>query len=171
MLYTRRGDHGQTCLYDSSRHLPKSDQIFEIIGALDELNATLGVAKTFADAKDARITRFINLEQNHLFIISAKLAGAPKSLSLKAVPSLELFIASIENKIPPLTSFIVPGATRFGAHLDLARTITRRAERLVAHHPQYLKELQYLNRLSSALFGAARFTAARHNIKEHSPTY
>lgn len=156
-IYTRTGDDGTSGLADGSRR-PKTDPRFAAIGAVDEVNATLGLCRLHAtgDAADglARIA-------NDLFDLGADLAHPAATAALRILPEqvarLEVEIDAMNAALPPLTSFILPGGTPLAAHLHLARTVCRRAERATLMVPDTSAPArQYLNRLSDWLFVAAR---------------
>jgi len=176
MLYTGKGDKGQTKLYHCDQRLSKSSRVAEALGTLDEINSFLGWCKTKA-IFDKQISELIEETQNCLFTIQAEVAGAPKKLSASAVKKAEVTIAKIEKEIPPIRSFIVPGGTELSAMLDVARTIARRAERqivLVAEAKDVklsASTLAYLNRLSSLLYALARLINHRAGIVEKKPSY
>lgn len=163
-IYTRTGDAGETGLVDGSR-LSKADARMMAIGDVDEANSAIGVAAALLGAD--RIARELELIQNELFDLGADLATpgedfAPSAMVLRVVPAqverLERAIDALNEGVPPLTSFILPGGSTGAAALHLARAVTRRAERSVvamgqAANPQ---TLAYLNRLSDYLFVAAR---------------
>jgi cob(I)alamin adenosyltransferase len=163
-IYTRGGDAGETSLGDGTRvkkHAPR----VEAYGTVDEANAAIGIARLHADAEaDAMLARI----QNDLFDLGADLctpqSGRRGGGALRIVPDqvarLEREIDLMNKSLAPLDSFILPGGTPAAAHLHLARTIVRRAERLVASlalveevNPEALK---YLNRLSDHLFVLGR---------------
>lgn len=166
-IYTRTGDAGETALGDG-RRVPKHDPRVESYGTVDELNATLGLARLHADeAMLADVARI----QNDLFDLGADLAtpdfendaaAARPRLRIVAaqVARLETEIDAMNAGLAPLRSFVLPGGTAFAAHLHLARTVCRRAERLAvalaAAEPVNPEAVRYLNRLSDWLFVAAR---------------
>ncbi|MGE0255269.1 MAG: cob(I)yrinic acid a,c-diamide adenosyltransferase [Alphaproteobacteria bacterium] len=163
-IYTRGGDKGETSLADGSR-VPKHDLRVAAYGTVDEANATIGLARlhTAGDA-DAMLARI----QNDLFDLGADLstpedgrrgAGALR-IAAAQVERLEREIDAMNERLAPLNSFVLPGGSAAAAWLHLARTVTRRAERLaselaldVAVNPA---ALQYVNRLSDHLFVLAR---------------
>ena len=163
-IYTRGGDKGQTTLVDGKR-LPKQHQRVAAYGAVDEANATIGLARLHAtDTIDTMLGRI----QNDLFDVGADLAtphvGHKAKGALRVVAAqterLEHEIDALNAELRPLESFVLPGGTPFAAALHLARTVVRRAERDVAAlavkeriNPEALK---YLNRLSDHLFVLAR---------------
>src|SRR5688572_5287666 len=134
-IYTRTGDDGTTGLIGGSR-VPKSDAAIECYGTVDELNAAVGMAITVADTEAATALRQV---QSELFTIGAHLAtpaGHAKTSTLPSVDGawitrLEQEIDAAEAALPLLSNFILPGGTEFAARLHLARTVCRRAERLL----------------------------------------
>ena len=163
-IYTRGGDAGETSLGDGAR-VPKHALRVAAYGTVDEANAAIGVARLHADAAaDEMLGRI----QNDLFDLGADLctpeggrrvAGALR-IAAAQVERLEREIDAMNATLAPLDSFILPGGTAAAAHLHLARTVTRRAERLVSElagvdqvNPDALK---YLNRLSDHLFVLGR---------------
>lgn len=161
-IYTRGGDKGNTSLGDGKR-ISKTSLRIQSIGAIDELNAALGVAGLFLSENFLEEIRHI---QNDLFDLGADLCipeTSPKrSLKLKdnQVEWLERKIDFFNKSLPPLSSFILPGGSPASAHIHLTRTITRRAERAVinlAEKESINKEIiMYLNRLSDYLFVLCR---------------
>lgn len=163
-IYTRTGDAGDTGLVDGSR-LSKADGRMAAIGDVDEANSCIGVAVVALG--DHPIARELLTAQNELFDLGADLATpgedfSPSETVLRVVPAqveqLERAIDALNEGVPPLTSFILPGGSAAAAALHVARAVTRRAERSVvamadAANPQ---ALAYLNRLSDYLFVAAR---------------
>jgi cob(I)alamin adenosyltransferase len=163
-IYTRGGDGGETSLGDGSR-VKKHALRVEAYGTVDEANAAIGLARLHtAGAADAMLARI----QNDLFDLGADLATpvtgrkAPGALRIVAaqVARLEQEIDTLNDELAPLESFVLPGGTPSAAYLHLARTITRRAERLVAAlaetEPLDPESLKYLNRLSDHLFVLSR---------------
>ena len=160
-IYTRGGDKGETSLGDGTR-VPKQDLRVEAYGTVDEANASIGLVRLSCTAEtDAILARV----QNDLFDLGADLCTpgeVPGALRILAaqVERLEAEIDSVNAGLGPLESFILPGGSPAAAHLHLARTIARRAERLVcdlarreAVNPEAVR---YLNRLSDLLFVLAR---------------
>ena len=161
VITTRAGDGGQTSLGDGSR-VRKDAQRVEAYGAVDELNAALGLIRLHADAEaDAMLARI----QQDLFDLGADLCvpgtGGDR---LRVAPAqclrLEVEVTAMNALIPPLKSFIMPGGSAAAAHAHLARTIARRAERqvvaLAALEPVNPEVVRYLNRVSDHLFVLAR---------------
>ena len=163
-IYTRGGDAGQTSLGDGSR-VEKHDLRVEAYGTVDEANAAIGIARLHADPEiDAMLARI----QNDLFDLGADLctpeAGRRGAGALRVVAAqverLEQEIDEMNALIAPLDSFVLPGGTPASAYLHLARTIARRAERLVcalaAAETVNAEAVKYLNRLSDYLFVLCR---------------
>ncbi|GAA0758782.1 cob(I)alamin adenosyltransferase [Erythromicrobium ramosum] len=164
-IYTRTGDDGTTGLVDGSR-CPKHSARINAMGLVDEANSAIGLAAVLmSGAPGADITRI----QNDMFDLGADLATpgddfAPSEMVLRMVPSqaewLEARIDALNEKLQPLTSFILPGGTELAARLHVARATTRAAERamvmLAAELPVNPAALAYINRLSDYLFVLAR---------------
>jgi cob(I)alamin adenosyltransferase len=163
-IYTRGGDKGETSLGDGSR-VPKQALRVEAYGTVDEANAAIGLARLHADAEsDSMLARI----QHDLFDLGADLctpeegrraAGALRIVAAQ-VERLEAEIDAMNERLAPLNSFVLPGGSPCAAYLHLARTVSRRAERLVSElaaaeavNPEALK---YLNRLSDHLFVLSR---------------
>ena len=163
-IYTRGGDKGETSLGDGSR-VPKQALRVEAYGTVDEANAAIGLARLHADPdSDAMLARI----QNDLFDLGADLctpedgtsaAGALRIVAAQ-VERLEREIDAMNAGLRPLDSFILPGGTPAAGYLHLARTVTRRAERLVcalaAEERVNPEAVKYLNRLSDHLFVLGR---------------
>ncbi len=163
-IYTRGGDKGQTGLGDGSR-ISKAGPRIAAIGAVDETNAAIGIARLSAEGEtDAMLARI----QNELFDLGADLCipedgrKAERALRVTAaqVARLEREIDAMNERLAPLTSFILPGGTALAAHLHMARAIARRAETRMAALAEAETvnpvALQYINRLSDHLFVMAR---------------
>lgn len=170
-IYTRTGDDGTSGLVDGSR-LSKGDALFAAIGDVDELNSLIGVANLVLDRADV-MARRLTVIQNDLFDLGADLATpagagndpfAPGEMALRIIAEqvtrLEVEIDDMNVALAPLTSFILPGGSAAAAHLHVARSVARRAERsaVAAAGERALNPsaLAYLNRLSDWLFVAAR---------------
>lgn len=167
-IYTRKGDDGTTGLVAGARRL-KSDPRIEAIGAADEANAAIGLARTSAHGM-VRVTTLLGRVQNDMFDLGADLAtpaGAKFDepalrVTDAQVAWLEGTIDEFNRELEPLTSFVLPGGSEAAAHLHLARTAVRRAERatvaVVAGDGNINPvAIRYLNRLSDLLFVLARF--------------
>jgi len=167
-IYTRGGDLGETSLGDGHR-VAKHNPRVGAYGTVDELNAALGVARLHA--ADGSIGVWVERIQNDLFDVGADLCVPPPPedderhrsrlrVSPEQVAWLEERIDEVNGALPPLTSFVVPGGTPLSAHLHVARTICRRAERdvvaLSSQEPVTPEVIAYLNRLSDLLFVLAR---------------
>ena len=163
-IYTKTGDLGETGLGDGNR-ISKASLRVSAIGAVDEANSAIGIARLDAeDEADAMLARI----QNDLFDLGADLS-APEDgrkaegrlrISMAQVERLEREIDAMNEKLSPLTSFVLPGGTALAAHLHLARAIARRAECAIVELSVGEKinsnALRYANRLSDHLFVMAR---------------
>src|ERR1700716_2651576 len=158
-IYTRTGDDGTTALGSGERR-PKYDLRIAAYGTVDETNAAIGIARLhLADARD--LDAMLGLIQNDLFDLGADLAvpqreGKAERLRILSsqVERLEHDIDALNARLAPLTSFVLPGGTPAAAHLHLARTISRGAERMMVHlppnptHQASDAEIQYMTGLS-----------------------
>ncbi len=165
-IYTKTGDTGQTSLLFGKR-VSKDDLRVEAYGTVDEANSALGLALSHMPPELSELSESLLEVQRVLFNIGAELATPPGrrpgwQADQTQIDFLEHLIDALDEKIPPLTSFVLPGGSPAGAGLHLARTIVRRAERLAVTvaRDEELNPLvvTYLNRLSDALFNAARYT-------------
>jgi len=164
--YTRRGDDGYTGLLGPER-VPKYDARIEAYGTVDELQAVLGMAR--ASSCDARVQEILLAIQRDCHQMMAELAASgyrskpfAGGITSAHVDQLEEWISELEEQGGVPTGFVIPGDSQPGAALHLARTVSRRAERLVAQlaHKGLLVgdgTLRYVNRLSSVLFVMACF--------------
>jgi cob(I)alamin adenosyltransferase len=163
-IYTRGGDKGETSLGDGGR-VPKHDLRVAAYGTVDEANSVVGLARLHTKGEaDAMLGRI----QNDLFDLGADLCTPesenpkypPLRMTQPQIDRLEHEIDAMNAKMKPLDSFILPGGTPAAAHLHLARTVARRAERLMtelATHEQINPlTIAYINRLSDHLFVLAR---------------
>jgi cob(I)alamin adenosyltransferase len=163
-IYTKGGDSGETGLSDGSR-ISKTSPRIAAIGAVDETNSAIGVARLHAEGDfDAMLGRI----QNDLFDLGADLsmpdnvrkAEGALRITPAQVERLEREIDTMNEKLSPLTSFVLPGGTALAAHLHLARAIARRAEAaivaLAAQETINDAASKYANRLSDHLFVVAR---------------
>lgn len=174
-IYTRTGDKGTTALATGER-LPKHALRIEAYGTVDETNSAIGIARLHTGQLpqlDAMLARI----QNDLFDLGADLSTPDKTEAelgyepLRIIPAqvtrLEKEIDELNGELEPLRSFVLPAGEPAAAHLHLARTICRRAERLMValgeESPTAVSEaaLAYANRLSDFLFVAARFVNAK----------
>lgn len=159
-IYTRTGDKGETSLFGGER-VPKSHPRIEAYGTVDELNSCLGVVR--AAWRESPMDEMLATIQAELFDVGAFLAspaGRFAAVGEESIASLESWIDDMDGGLPPLDSFVLPGGTLPAAQLHVARTVCRRAERLVISMGEesegMLATVRYLNRLSDALFVAAR---------------
>ena len=168
-IYTRTGDDGTTALGTGERR-KKYDLRISAYGTLDEVNAVIGIARLHT-ANDPALDAALSRIQNDLFDVGADLCtpgkgrgpgGARLTVTAVQVTWLESEIDGLNADIAPLKSFILPGGSPAAAYLHLARTVCRRAERLIAQLADKADEsvtpevLKYVNRLSDYLFVAAR---------------
>jgi len=169
-IYTRTGDDGTTALGTGERR-KKYDLRVAAYGTIDEANAAIGVARLHT-AGDAALDAALARIQNDLFDVGADLTmpgkgkgpgGARLAVTAAQVAWLEAEIDRLNAELAPLKSFVLPGGSAAAAYLHLARTICRRAERLIAELGDKPDEsvtpevLKYVNRLSDYLFVAGRY--------------
>jgi cob(I)alamin adenosyltransferase len=172
-IYTRGGDTGETSLVDGSR-LPKHALRIAAFGTVDEANATLGMVRLHTN-DDTICDAMLNRIQNDLFDLGADLATPGKvfdksdpdepnwvlRILQSQVDRLETEIDQLNAELAPLNSFVLPGGTPASTYLHLARTITRRAERLAVEAAEQAPinpvAIKYLNRLSDLLFVMGRY--------------
>ena len=169
-IYTRTGDAGTTSLGTGERR-KKYDLRVDAYGTLDELNAVVGIVR-LSTADDRRLDELLARVQNDLFDVEADLCmpeggkgpgGARLNVTDAQVAWLEQQIDGLNDELEPLNSFVLPGGSAAAAYLHLARTICRRAERLVVKLADTQGEnveppvLKYVNRLSDFLFVAGRY--------------
>ena len=188
ILYTGFGDKGTTTLFNCKQgRVSKSANIIEALGAVDELNAYLGVVKVYAlqeqiklkiSGKNILFSDLIDEIQQILFIIQAELAGSELTVLKKSLSRLEKIINTIGDILPPIKSFTVSGGSLLSAKLDYGRTLARRAERRTisvveeeGNQKIGLVTLSYLNRLSSVLFAMSRYSNFVLDISEEHPRY
>ena len=164
-IYTRQGDQGQTTLFDGKR-VSKDHLRLATYGTVDELNSWLGLAASLC--RHEQLRQVLNQLQHHLFDLGADLAtplDSPNSALVKRIEvrhsaEMEKQIDTFTAELPPLKQFILPGGSPLAAHLHIARTVCRRAERhlveLMRVEQTGEAPLIYLNRLSDLLFVLAR---------------
>jgi cob(I)alamin adenosyltransferase len=169
-IYTRTGDDGTTSLGSGERR-KKYDLRVDAYGTLDEVNAAIGIVRLHT-ASDPQLDAMLARIQNDIFDVEADLCildgkgkgpgGAKLNVTDKQVQWIERQIDILNAPLPPLRSFILPGGTPAAAYLHLARTMCRRAERLMVELRDQPGEevtaeaIQYVNRLSDFLFVAGR---------------
>ncbi|TWG95987.1 ATP:cob(I)alamin adenosyltransferase [Mesorhizobium sp. J18] len=169
-IYTRKGDDGTTGLAAGARRL-KSDLRVAAYGTVDEANACIGMARVHTTASSPEVDAMLARVQNDLFDLGADLSTPDTGEALRHEPlrivaaqvaRLEADIDMLNAKLNPLRSFILPGGSPAAAALHLARTVARRAERLMVKLKQEPGEkvsdeaIRYINRVSDLLFVAAR---------------
>ena len=168
-IYTRRGDDGTTALGTNER-VPKYALRVAAYGTVDETNAAIGVARLHLDASHAELDASLARIQNDLFDLGSDLCvpdrgtkpGYQPPVTDAQVTRLEQEIDALNAGLEPLRSFVLPGGTAAAATLHLARTVCRRAERLIvelaatAGEPVNPAAICYVNRLSDFLFVASR---------------
>ncbi len=173
-IYTRTGDKGETSLFGGKR-VPKDSPRIQAYGIVDELNAVIGMAVSLSDY--ARLIDVLQLLQNELFMVGADLATPHDVHESKTVRVKQLHITRLEREIDtheqelkPLKYFILPGGTSCASALHLARTVCRRAERVIFELSK-IEDINnhviiYINRLSDLLFVLARVANARSGKKD-----
>ncbi|MCW3118471.1 MAG: cob(I)yrinic acid a,c-diamide adenosyltransferase [Chitinophagaceae bacterium] len=175
-IYTKTGDKGTTSLIGGTK-IPKSHLRIEAYGTIDELNSYIGLCRDLVSNEQSR--KILSEIQDRLFTIGSSLACDPVKDPKMKIPDLkETDIALLESeidimneKIPPMKNFILPGGHIAVSHLHIARCICRRAERCVVRleiekHETEPVILKYLNRLSDYLFILARYTGHQLGIEE-----
>jgi cob(I)alamin adenosyltransferase len=177
-VYTKAGDQGETALIGGDR-VSKASPRIECYGTVDELNATLGMVRTVLEQSAAgpRLLPAIDRIQNELFNVGARLAtpdpqrrSQMPAIADRHVSALEVLMDELNEDLPALQSFVLPGGGWPSACFHLARTVCRRAERLVVDLARSEDvepiAVQYLNRLSDALFVMGRWAAKKDGRTE-----
>ncbi len=174
-VYTRTGDDGTTGL-GSGRRVPKESLRIEAYGTVDEWNSQIGVA--LATGLDPDVAAALRTIQNELFHLGSDLCVLEEEKEKLPVPgiadrhvaALEKLMDRLSESLPPLTNFVLPGGSPGAAQLHVARTVCRRAERLVVSLSRSERVgtflIQYLNRLSDALFVMARYENKMRGVPE-----
>jgi len=182
-VYTRTGDRGETALV-GGRRVPKDSLCIVVYGTIDELNAVVGLVRTFneerlADGEHHRwLDEALRRIQNELFDLGSELATPPGAeyegmfkVGQAQVTALERLMDHCQKDLTPLRSFTLPGGGRINAFMHLARTVCRRAERelLALSRVEPIGEwpLRYVNRLSDAFFVLGRWVAKHMGEKEY----
>jgi cob(I)alamin adenosyltransferase len=169
-IYTRTGDDGTTAL-GSGRRIAKYDLRVEAYGTLDEANAAIGLARLHTRLSDPDLDAMLARIQNDLFDLGAELCFPDETKDARGrlavtdaqVERLEREIDQLNRELQPLRSFVLPGGSPAASFLHFARTVSRRAERLMValaarpNEPVGPAALRYINRLSDFLFVASRF--------------
>jgi cob(I)alamin adenosyltransferase len=174
-IYTRKGDDGETSLGGGQR-VPKDAPRVAAYGTVDELNSAIGVA--LAHGLSPRLMETLSIIQNELFHLGSDLAFREEDKQTDSLPQieerhvqkLEELIDELNEVVGPLQNFILPGGSIGAAHLHMARTICRRAERavytLAREEPIGGLVMAYLNRLSDLLFVMARYENNQRGLTE-----
>jgi len=174
-IYTKTGDQGKTALIDGER-LPKNSLVFDVLGTLDEFNASLGLVVLKFEGKSDLFLKQKNLLidlQNELFKLGAEIAASPKvKLDGNFVKKLEKEIDFLQDDLGSSWhyKFVLPGGSEISAFLDLARTICRRLERRIValDNERDVREivLQFVNRVSDYLYTLRTWINKELQIKE-----
>jgi cob(I)alamin adenosyltransferase len=172
-IYTRTGDKGETSLFNGSR-VPKDDLRIELLGNIDELSAFIGLLMAAIDTADIH-DELLSLMQSELLTIGAEIAN-PKNTPddykdySRLVETLEKSMDQMDESLPPLKNFILPGGTIAASHAHVCRTVTRRCERLCV---TLSKEISlnptinaFLNRLSDYFFVLARYLNKQSGVED-----
>jgi cob(I)alamin adenosyltransferase len=173
-VYTKTGDKGITGLYKGVRK-NKSEEIFDVLGTLDELNASLGLVRL---TKHRKASKIVSKVQDNLFLIGAMMAGGASGSDSLVISEQTAFyeksIDELSEKLPPLKNFILPGGSGDSAKLHYSRALCRRLERLIVMY--YKKRsanrsfsqviLPNINRLSDLLFVLARYVNFKDGKKD-----
>lgn len=174
-IYTKTGDTGQTALI-GGRRVSKADLRLDAYGTVDELNAWIGLLRDQPINETRR--DFLKEIQDRLFTVGSELATDPDKAPKRSMPSivpqdvtaLEQAMDTMDAELPQLRAFVLPGGHQAVSFCHLARTVCRRAERLVTHlneqNPVDERVLQYLNRLSDYLFVLSRKMAQKLSAEE-----
>ena len=172
-IYTRTGDQGITRLVNNEV-VPKYDSRLDAYGTVDEANSVIGMALTLG--VDSEVTSILTLIQNDLFDVGADLAtpadveGSVLRVEAAWIERLEQWCDRFSEDTPPLRSFLLPGGSPLSAHLNLARTVIRRAERAAWQaadtHEINPLAITYLNRLSDLLFILGRYVNIQSGSEE-----
>ncbi|WP_029062814.1 cob(I)yrinic acid a,c-diamide adenosyltransferase [Labrenzia sp. DG1229] len=168
-IYTKTGDDGTTALGTGERR-PKNDLRIDAYGTVDETNAVVGLVRLHTSGSAPEVDLVLGRIQNDLFDLGADLATPetdqdlgyePLRISDSQVTAIETAIDDLNSELTPLRSFVLPGGSSASAHLHLARTVSRRAERLMVELAANEKinpaAIRYMNRLSDYFFVASRF--------------
>ncbi|MBI2577249.1 MAG: cob(I)yrinic acid a,c-diamide adenosyltransferase [Candidatus Wildermuthbacteria bacterium] len=181
-FYTGKGDRGESNI--GGKKIPKDSIEIEAVGALDEINSLLGLAKN-QKFPDKTFKDILQQAQENLFNVQAHvgcymIGGDPPDFPEEKVRKVEQLIDRFEKEVQPKRGFIVSGETAEAAWLDYARTVARRAEiALIKLNKKMQAEgkilepntLAYMNRLSSLLYAMARLLAKKHGKEEQHPSY
>ena len=175
-IYTRTGDQGETGLVGGQR-VPKDAPRIDCYGTVDELNAFIGMARVTALEALPELAAILLRVQHELFNLGSILATRPEDMhpnqprvTAAEIKQLETEIDAMNAGLAPLRSFVLPGGSRINTELHACRTICRRAERLAValgrDEPVPSEAIQYLNRLSDALFVWSRWANRQLGAEE-----
>lgn len=171
-IYTKRGDKGETSLYDienrQNKRVSKYSTKINTIGLIDELNSYIGICVSYS--KEKQFKKFLINIQKDLLTIGSILAGSKLVFSKTKTRKLENIIDDIEGRLPALNNFVIPGGSTLSSHLQYARSLSRKAERNVValSQEESIKPqiLMFLNRLSDFLFMLSRQENHNSGVKE-----
>ena len=183
MFFTGNGDNGKSAM--GKKNISKSDSLFALLGALDELNSWIGFCSACDRGKPQHnidMEKILLRLQETLFIAQAEIGAigfGTKNPTITIteyhVREMEKTIFDIDGIVPPLKNFVLPGGTMLAASLDIARAIARRTERIAVKFSKKKRLssefLRYMNRLSSILFALARYTNFVFKRTETHPSY
>eukprot|EP01111_Echinosteliopsis_oligospora_P015592 TRINITY_DN6214_c0_g1_i1.p1 TRINITY_DN6214_c0_g1~~TRINITY_DN6214_c0_g1_i1.p1 ORF type:complete len:254 (-),score=58.78 TRINITY_DN6214_c0_g1_i1:29-790(-) len=179
-IYTKTGDGGTSSLFNGERR-PKTDELFEALGDSDELNSCIGVAAEYCRLSSNGLASQLEEIQSILLDMGAHIAtprdhSSQSRLNRTEFPAeytnkIEQWIDNLDESLPPLRNFILPGGGLSSAHLHVARSVCRRTERHIAHISKDEGKIDksvssFINRLSDYLFVAARFAAMKEQKQE-----
>jgi len=176
--YTKAGDDGRTDRPGGKRTV-KWDPRIEAVGAVDELNCSIGWALAATDEADAQIVSALAVVQAELFAVGAIVAGAGSGsagdvkLDAASIERMEQLIDAVTGRLPKLSHFVIPAGCELACRLHVARSLCRRAERAVARAADSEAQvpaviLKYVNRLSDLLFVLARLANAEKGCPERT---
>ena len=165
VIYTKKGDRGKTSLF-GGLVISKCSKVISAIGALDELNSYLGVVRS--KNRDKSFDQELKNLQYNIFLIGSIVAGYKAKFDKNEIRKIERRIDNLESKLPPQTSFIFFAGTEVSANLFYARSLARRAERLLVALGKLVSPLvlSYVNRLSDYLFILGRYYNFKKGVKE-----
>jgi cob(I)alamin adenosyltransferase len=185
-FFTGNGDNGE-CTVGSTK-ISKDNPVIQLLGAIDELNSTLGWCRSEAE-RDANINGHDKIAisqtlletQEMLFVAQAEFGAIAFKQEVKNsivhahTEKLEKIVFKIDETLPPLKKFIIPGGSELSARIDIARSFARRVERIAVATAKELNisisMLQFLNRLSGMLFALARYSNFINEVEEKNPSY
>lgn len=162
-IYTKKGDRGRTSVFNiklgDRGRISKSSQVLKAVGSIDEVNSYLGMICSRCEEK--HLVKRINSVQRDLLTIGSILAGSKLRFYKSKIVNLEKEIDDLQEKLPALKNFIVPGGSLLAAQLHFVRALVRKAEREVVAFSKRVKVkpplITYLNRLSDYFFVLARY--------------